>query len=517
VGGRWVVALASIVAVLVPAGRADAVWERDGGRASGGSSGFELVGHEPLFGRGMNAAPAVFGDTVYVGNRTDGSSRCGSGDPRGETQGADSCPHPHPGILVVDASDPANPSVVGEIGPPYAGNVNETTRELRVWPERELLMVLSFRCSPMIHACAGGDVTPTYRFFDLSDPTDPVFLSEWVPRQADGAIRTPHEFFLWVDPADRSRAMLWMSTPTTSVDPDQANLLIADVSAVPGGGAPTLVAQGNWNQLFPGAEDPANYDNNLALHSMTPTFDGTRTHLAYLAGHFLVLDTRAITRDRVPVGTVEDLNDDLLTPPENRPTWPNPNPGHSAVPFPGRPFSFVTDEVYGTFTQANFGCPWGWARTIGVRQPRRPQVLGEYRIAENTCPAPTPADQERASYSSHNPTLTRNLALVTWHSGGLEAIDLRDPHRPARAGSFSPVPLAAVANEDPALSAGTSKVVMWSFPIIEGGLVYVVDVRNGLYVLRYTGPRAPEVSRISFLEGNSNLGDARRLDRSARR
>jgi hypothetical protein len=187
------------------------------------------------------------------------------------------------------------------------------------------------------------------------------------------------------------------------------------------------------------------------------------------------------------------------------------------VPFPGRPFSFVTDEVYGTFTQANFGCPWGWARTVGVGQPRRPRVLAEYLIPENSCPAPTPADQERASYASHNPTLTRNLALVTWHSGGIQAIDIRDPRRPRQAGSFSPVPLASVANEDPALSAGTNKVVMWSFPIIQDGLVYVVDVRNGLYVLRYTGPRAREVNRVRFLEGNSNLGDARRLDHSARR
>ena len=62
--------------------------------------------------------------------------------------------------------------------------------------------------------------------------------------------------------------------------------------------------------------------------------------------------------------------------------------------------------------------------------------------------------------------------------------------------------------------AGPNKNVMWSFPIIRNGLVYAVDVRNGLFVLRYTGPRADEVARIGFLERNSDLGDARRLDRS---
>jgi hypothetical protein len=485
-----------------------------GGGTPGTASNFELVGHEPLFGRGMNAALAVHDDVVYVGNRTDGSSRCGDGDPRATTTGPDSCPHPHPGVLVVDADNPRRPLVINEIGPPYAGNVNETTRELRVWPQQDLLMVLSFRCSPVIHACVGGAVTPTYRFFDVSDPTDPVFLSEWVPRQANGTIRVPHEFYLWVDPHDRDRALLWMSMPTISVDPAMANLMIVDISTVPDGGTPTLIAQGNWNRQFPGAEDPANYDNNLAVHSMTPTTDGRTTHLAYLAGFFLVLDTTKVARGRIPAGTVEDLNDDLLTPPENRPTWPNPNPGHSAVPFPGRhQYSFVTDEVYGTFTQANFGCPWGWARTIRVARPSQPRVIDEYLLPENSCPAPSPADQARGSYSSHNPTLTDDLALVTWHSGGLQAIDIRNPHRLRQTGWFSPTPLASVANEDPALSGGTNKVVMWSFPIVDDGLIYVIDIRNGLYILRYTGPDARDVRRIDFLEGNSNLGDARRFDR----
>jgi hypothetical protein len=41
----------------------------------------------------------------------------------------------------------------------------------------------------------------------------------------------------------------------------------------------------------------------------------------------------------------------------------------------------------------------------------------------------------------------------------------------------------------------------------------VIDIRNGLYVLRYTGPHQGEIKHIQFLEGNSNLGDALRLAR----
>src|SRR5262249_17578120 len=57
-----------------------------------------------------------------------------------------------------------------------------------------------------------------------------------------------------------------------------------------------------------------------------------------------------------------------------------------------------------------------------------------------------------------------------------------------------------------------TKVVMWSYPIIRNGLIYVIGVRNGLFILRYTGTRADEVGGIQFLEGNSNLGDAVALD-----
>jgi hypothetical protein len=42
---------------------------------------------------------------------------------------------------------------------------------------------------------------------------------------------------------------------------------------------------------------------------------------------------------------------------------------------------------------------------------------------------------------------------------------------------------------------------MWSYPIIKEGLIYVVDIRNGLYVLEYHGPNEGEVASTGFLEG----------------
>lgn len=112
------IVVALCVAVLaIPGAASGDTTVAPGGGTPGTSSNFQLVGHEPLFDRGMNAALAVFDHYVYVGNRSDGSDACGPGDPRA---GVTPCPHPHPGILIVDVAHPASPSVVGEIGPPFS-------------------------------------------------------------------------------------------------------------------------------------------------------------------------------------------------------------------------------------------------------------------------------------------------------------------------------------------------------------------------------------------------------------
>jgi len=174
-------------------------------------------------------------------------------------------------------------------------------------------------------------------------------------------------------------------------------------------------------------------------------------------------------------------------------------------------------------------------RLIDTSDPAHPFITGEYLIDQDQLSfcgsaADTAVTEQFRSFSSHNPTVIGNLAFINWHSGGVQAIDISDPTNPTQAGFFRPAPISVVATEDPALSAGPattvsqlfnpdttdpdfkSKVVMWSYPIINKGLIYVIDIRNGLFVLRYTGPHADEVREIEFLEGNSNLGNALELD-----
>lgn len=440
---------------------------------------FELVGHEPLLNRGMNAALAVHNGYAYVGSRTDGL-------------------HPNAGVAIVDVRDPKNPTMVGQIGPPNEGNPGETSREMRVWPQQDLLIILNLasNCSYIIHACsptsAVGD--DNYRFYDISKPDEPKLVAEYRPSM------NPHEFYLWVDPKDADRALLFQSAPGSGT-----KMFVTDIS-------------GYENEKF---EEVAEFetvipnpDTDNRIHSMTVTPDGKRMHIAALGGGYLEADTSEVTAGK-PKPEIR-----LITSMAKHPSWGDPG-AHSTVQFPGRDFVLASDEVYGYVPGLlnDHGCPWGWVRIIDIRDHVAPKVISEFKLEQNTqefCDSPSDNDPVRnstSSYAAHNPTLTRNVALITWHSGGMQAIDISDPKRPAQLAEFKPEPLPAVTQEDPALSSGRDKVVMWSFPVIYEGLVYVVDVRNGLYILEYSGPRASEISKTDFLEGNSNLGAALRLAR----
>ncbi|HEV3231231.1 MAG TPA: hypothetical protein VG245_03135 [Candidatus Dormibacteraeota bacterium] len=507
--------LALLVAGAVPAA----------GTAANTAKNFTLVGHDPLFNRGMNAAIAVYGHYVYVGSRTDGEPNHGI----------------HTGVLVVDATDPANLKDVGEITlasvDPHM-QVGYTSRELRVWPQQKVLMVMYFACSAVLHDCltSTGDtgLVDDYMriaFFDLSDPANPRLISSFRPPSTDLVLRAtgttvlsiptiPHEMFLWVDPKDPSRrALLYWTSPNTTT----AMLNVTDISGWRQGQFPALGKldiSGNINAALAAAKDTNSYD--VRLHSLSVSPDGKVAYLAHLGGGFLMMDSADFAS-----GAAKPLFR-FITPAANRVYWDNQG-AHSAVKVPSKPYVVTTEEIYGKdgavgAAEGSFalsGCPWGWVRIIDIRDPTRPRLASEYRIDENklSCPAQTDAgyatfaaEDNYSSYASHNPTVLPDVALVTWHSGGLQAIDLSDPVHPTQAGFYLPSPELYDVSQDPVLEVGSDNVIAWSYPIISGGLIYYSDIRNGLYVVRYTGPAAAEVAGVSFLEGNSNVGDAARLE-----
>jgi hypothetical protein len=444
------------------------------------------VGHEPLKNRGMNAAIAIHEDYAYVGSRTDGGH---AGQPQG-------------GLMVVDISDPSDPDLAAGPLDPKAG---ESTRELRVWQSQEMLIVLNTNCGvgDQLHHCTQPSIS-NIRFYDVSrkNAKRPKLIREF-------GVDT-HEFFLWEDPKNAGRALVFAGNAGSTCMPrggaPSCPFSVWDISAVPNGGEPVTLYSGSHTYTrFPAEPAPVEKPAG-GLHSLTVSNDGSRAYFALLTGGFAVVDTSDFASGAALPQPKQ------VTANEARPVWSGPG-AHSAVKLWGRDTAWVSDEVYGTATAPGHGCPWGWTRMIDISDEAAPQIKGEYREPENDPDSCATWNPPRTSYSAHNPTLTPHVAFSTWHSGGLQAVSLENPNAPSQLAEWEPKPLRKVLLEDPRLSSDpdtgrNEKVVLWSYAIIDDGLIYVVDLRNGLYVLKYRGAFEDEVRGIEFLDGNSNQGDA---------
>jgi hypothetical protein len=417
---------------------------------------FEIVGHSDLGARGMNAAIAIAGDHAYVGSRIDNKP-----------------------VLIVDIKDPANPRVVGEIGAPVEGLPSMSSRELRATTDPPMLFILNLICSPSLHGCmAGGGEIENIKQFDISDPLAPRLVGTHLVQGTRLASRSPHEFFLWQDPKDRARVLVMLSAPGIPS--------LEIVSATEAG--PTLLL--DFDPYTEGGVPRGGQDN--LLHSVSVSDDGRTLFLSHQIAGLFIADISSVVDGVATPGVA------MLTPAAQAVKFGAMGP-HSAVPVPGRKLLATTEEVYPPPFGA--GCPWGHVRMVDITALDAPKLLGEYKLPENDpgCAANGPM----VTFTAHNLTATAHMALATWYAGGLQAIDISDPNAPFQLAEFRPEPLPAVAIEDPSL--GGSKVEMWSYPIIKDGLIYVIDSRNGLYVLRYRGRWGEELTQREFLEGNSNL------------
>jgi hypothetical protein len=470
--GAAIALLTPLAASLAPAGAQEADLAPRKAKKPGK---LKLVGHSALENRGMNAALAVHKGYAYVGSRTDGKPL--------DTNLTNA------GVLVVDARNPKKPEVVHRIGPPHEGTSGETSREMRVWRSQDILIVMNLgsNCAVYLHLCQAPAAADNYRFYDISgkNAAKPKFIAEYDPSS------NPHEFYLWEDPKNPKRALMFQSTPSGG----RGHMLVTDISDV---------RKKRFTEL---GTMPAVVPDGY-LHSASISNDGSRAYMAYNSGGFVVADTSEFAKG------VKNPSVRLITAPDKRPDWDGPS--HSSVKLWGKPYVLNTDEMYGEALKplGAGGCPFAWARMIDIKNPVKPKVVADYRLEQNHqewCDSNVP--RPSSTYSAHNPTLTPSIAFVSWHAGGLQAIDVTNPRKPAQLAQYIPQPLPFVTTEDPALSAPPESVAMWSYPVIEDGLIYVVDVRNGLYVLKYGGAYAKEVKKIDFIEGNSNQGDALRFDK----
>ncbi|HVF05381.1 MAG TPA: hypothetical protein VNA20_11125, partial [Frankiaceae bacterium] len=429
----------------------------------GVAKNFKLVGYTSLGKRGMNSPIAVAGRCVYVGDR-----------------GARN------GIAIVDAANPAKLRQVGTIKP----RSSSTQRELRADAGLGLLVVMTYNIGPT------GSTTGNYlHVYDIKSCTKPVLLST-----VDFGSRSPHEFFLWKDPKKPGRALAYVAF--TIYAPD---LMVYDLSNPKAPALAGVFDLGADIAYLQRGATGATSSNGGYLHSISVSDDGKIAYLSTWDFGLILADTSSLA-SASPGAVV----------PASLPLQYDGNV-HGAVKVPGKPYAVLTEEGYAStadLVTGKGGCPYGWLRMADLSTANAPKVVGEFKLQENNCDR---AKALNGTFTSHNQTVFPNVALVPWYGGGLRAVDISNPAAPVESGAFVPRPAFVPDYRDNRLFFSSSPAerwtgAMWSYPVVKNGLIYVVDIDLGLYVLRYTGKHAGEVAKAVFVEGNSapsNYGGGR--------
>ena len=471
------------------------------------SGPLELVGHAdltPVGGTvplGNNGAVALIDECAYVGRWHD-------------YEGTNA-------IQIVDVvTDPSSPEVVGAVpGSNVAGAVAREIRAVDLPSGFEMLTVLTFSKFTDQGILEPGLNALRFYTFTNGDCRQPVLAGTFQLRNF-----RPHEFFQWIDPDPahnvdgHPRILEYVTTPIGGTDvvvvdasrPAAAKIVGLWVSGIP------IVSPRERNL------DPAiPVGLGAYTHSISLSGDGKRAYVSHWDGGFFSMDTSDFAANK-PLAVFKPLG--LASVPIPYPLSQMGNT-HSAVVPTGAKSAVVGDEIYVTTD----GCPFGWLRTFGLGSATAPpKQIGEFRLAENQ-PVNCAADGLSASrnanglpidgtFTMHNQTVAANLVVTSWYGGGVRVIDVSNPAAPSELASFVPKPLPEIASvpDTPAPVYGKTEstdddwwVSTWSYPVIRDGLIFVADVRNGLYILKATpgSSLADALDGIAFLEGNSNLGD----------
>jgi len=354
--------------------------------------------------------------------------------------------------------------------------------------------------------------------FPSGDCTKPVLAGTFNTRPFRG-----HEFFQWLDPAHsvdgHPRIVEYLTTPLSGTDvvvidaskPAKAKI----IGAFNAGLLPLTLTESN---LVGGV--PAGYGRYTHSISLSP--DGKRAYISDWDGGFFTEDTSTFAAAD-PVGIIRSAG--LATVPL---TYVKGGKGntHSAVRVPGTKNTMIVgDEIYVT----TGGCPFGWMHVIdGGSLLAKAKQIAPFALPENNavdCGSDGLVNDRNAAgkrldgtFTMHNQTVTPHFVLTSWYGAGLRVIDISNPAAPRQTAFFVPKPVADISSipDTPAPIYGKTAatdddwwVSTWSYPIIRDGLIYVEDMRSGLYILRATPGSAlgADIAGIHFLEGNSNLGD----------
>ena len=384
--------------------------QRAGGRVKAQSARLSRVGFCRL--RGFNADVWGHEGFAYVGSA-------------GSSSGA--------GVAIVDLSRPTKPRLVGRVAK-IAGTTQEDVAVARLATPsfRGNLLVVGIQARTAAVAAPRG-----LDLWDVTDPRRPLHLAFLAsgPGQS-GVARGVHELHVFQRGA---RAFVAGMVPESEerdgtgdfrlieVTDPRKPVQLADWGAFKDGGLPLDGSPFPWG------------------HSVTVDGAGTTAILSLWDAGNVFLDisepsrpvlARRIAQPAGPAGNV-----------------------HSISLAHGGSVMLVSDENLSPLSGAS---PWGALRLWDIRDPARPLRLGQF-ATRNAAALPA---KSRGLYSIHNTVVQGTVALTSWYSDGVRAVDITDPSAPREIAYYVP-----------------RNALVWGIHA-DRGLILASDIRQGLYVLR---------------------------------
>ena len=357
----------------------------------------------------------------------------------------------HPGLNIVEVTDPANPRFVRFI----PGPANTWTLQVQI---AEARMVTSLeRIAPGWGDIPGAPFGEGFEIFDLADPEDPKKLGEF----KTGGGGTHRNYF------DGGRYVY----ATSLVEGYDGHILqIVDIEEPAN---PREVSrwwrEGQW---LAGGEKGV--PNGTLLHGGAYVREN-RAYLPYSAGGFVILDISDKAKPRM----VSDLP---FSPP-----FVSFIAVHTSVPLTKRELVIVNSEAI----SENCEEPLGYCGIVDIKDEKNPRLISLF---------PQPKPPENAPYrnfcekggrfgphNQHQPQYQsilmqdEDLCYLTYFNAGLRVYDISDERLPREIAWFVP--------PDPRERRGLlpkSKLVGQTEDVVvdNRGNIFVSDKNHGVYVLR---------------------------------
>ena len=356
----------------------------------------------------------------------------------------------HPGLNIVEVTDPANPRFVRFI----PGPANTWTLQVQI---AEGKMVTSLeRIAPGWGDIPGQPFGEGFEIWDLADPEDPKKIGHY----KTGGGGTHRNYF------DGGR-YVYATSLVEGYDGHILQIVDIDDPAKP-------VEISRWwreGQWLAGGEKGV--PNGTLLHGGAYV-RGERAYLPYSAGGFIILDISDKTKPRM----VSDLP---FSPP-----FQSFIAVHTALPLTKRELVIVNSEAI----VENCDEPLGYAGIVDIKDENNPRLMSLFPLPKPPANAPYrnfcekggrfgPHNQHQSQYQ---PILMQdeNLCYLTYFNAGLRVFDISDERLPREVAWFIP--------PDPLQRRGLlpkSKLVAQSEDVLVDtrGNIFVSDKNHGIYVL----------------------------------